>query len=190
MKLKNATVKQVLDAIIDQLHGYQWKADGQIVHIYPSNDLRKTSVLKHLDEMVPVFQSSGLDVTDTINYSFQDVWMRGIPISWDSRLSTSKSWKNAADATPSDAAITINVSTPTRLRDVLDLIISTDLPAYWLAVPVPSNGKLNISGETLHLHKGESPINQRWRTMRDKEGRPLEAAKEGDQWKLVPTDSK
>ena len=185
VELRNATVKQILDNIVSQLPGYRWEKTDKVIHIFPSEVARTKSVLRFLDEKMSVFHSSGLNVTETISYLNQQAHDQGIPIALDFHRSSS-SWEDSADRTPLDEKITINVSTPTRLRDLLDIIVGIDPPAIWHALPMPGNGQLGFAGGTFHAHKEESPHNMRSLKGCDKHGRRIKIIHDGKQWKEVP----
>jgi hypothetical protein len=157
--MRDASLREILDALVEKFPGYEWKAHGGIVRIFSSASARKENSFRLLNEKIPSFSSDGLGTTGTIGYLGQEARKHGISASTGVDRS-SASWAESAELTPVDAKLTINIDRKTSLREILNKIIAADPPSYWVAYPMP-DGKLAFFGGSGHTHREESPRNKK-----------------------------
>lgn len=161
LSLRNSSLREVLDVLVAKLPGYEWKFANGIVKIYPSARQRETTALRLLDQTIPSFSSTGLGVTDTVAFLAQVARSHGISAAPGVGVS-SAAWADAADRTPVDAKLDINIDHTVTLREALNGVVIADPPAFWVAFPMP-DGRLALTGDTGHSHQEESSRNKKLR---------------------------
>jgi hypothetical protein len=152
LRLRDAQVKDVLDALVAEAPGYEWVASSGIIHIQPKK-LKGTVLYTTLQQPISGFSSEEYDGGTAIHLLGLYAEKSGLPIAVGG-ISTS-TLQIAADQIPEDARLFIKVDQPTKLVEVLDSIILKDAPGFWMAKPIP-DGRITLFGGAVKRHSKPS----------------------------------
>ncbi len=149
LKIKDASINQILDAIIAKAPGYEWSISSGVIHVQPKK-IAVESPLGYLQKTISGFSCQEYDVTMCINLLARHAQLSGLPVYFIDI--SSGALAITADEIAEDARISIKIEQPLRLIDILDSIISQNPPGHWQAHPVRKGQLIAFVGGTSHGH--------------------------------------
>lgn len=148
LSMSSVTVREALNALVKADGSYSWAADGDVVNFIPKKRNKKLiDVVKTLNQIIPLYEVEGVDISDAIQELRKQAAAQGI-----TGLPLLKDWGAARDpAWEMEGIFDLKLKNKT-VRECLNAIVAADSPAYWIAIPFPDY--VFIGAAPTHTHTG------------------------------------